>query len=99
MDPANYDEQVKPYYTSVAEARHVSDKLRQFPNNFVYSGYNLYSDSMHDRGTGGYYWTSTTDSAYNAYYLSFYNSGVGPGTSSTNKFAARTIRCIKDSDR
>ncbi len=45
-----------------------SNKMRQFPNNFVYSGY-WESGSATGRGTGGHYWSSTTYMYINFYLM------------------------------
>ena len=39
VNPANYDSYTYPYYTGTAEAGPVSNALRSYPNNFLYSGY------------------------------------------------------------
>ncbi|MDO5451773.1 MAG: FISUMP domain-containing protein [Candidatus Saccharibacteria bacterium] len=69
-------------------------RLRHFPNNFVYSG-NVNGASLSNRGSGGYYWSSTAYSNNVAYYLYFYSSSVYPGTNgSSRKYLGRTVRCV-----
>ena len=68
-------------------------RWRKYPVNFVYSGY-VYSGSVGNRGSSGYYWSSTANSSGDAYYLDFGSSYVTPGTSSNNKYIGRTIRCV-----
>ena len=68
-------------------------RWRKYPVNFVYSG-GVYSGSVNNRGSGGYYWSSTANSSNNAYNLNFNNSNVNPGTNNNNKYNGRTIRCV-----
>ena len=67
--------------------------LRAYPNNFVYSGY-FGSSSARNRGSFGYYWSSAASDSYNAYYLLFISSSVGPGTYGNNKYNGRSVRCV-----
>ena len=69
--------------------------LRSFPNNFLYSGYfnTSYMSSAYDRGSYGYYWSSTARRNSDSYYLYLYSSSVVPGTSSGNKGSGLSIRC------
>ena len=71
-------------------------RWRKYPVNFLYSGY-VYSGSVGNRGSYGYYWSSTAyDSSY-AYSLTLGSSNVYPGTSSNNKYFGRAIRCLMGS--
>ena len=92
-NPANYDSQTEPYYTGSAEGTPVSNALRAYPNNFVYSGY-FGSGSLQNRGSNGIYWSSTTNGSYNAYELSFTSMVIYPGTHKIIKYNGRPIRCI-----
>ena len=74
----------------------MSARLRQFPNNFVYSGYWI-SGSANRRGSNGYYWSSTARSHYNAYNLYFYKSYVYPGTNLNDKYVGQSVRCVAGS--
>ena len=67
--------------------------FRKYPNNFVYSG-SVYSGSVNDRGSYGYYWSSTARSSIYAYYLNLDSSDVYPGTYILNKYYGWTIRCV-----
>ena len=69
-----------------------SRKLRAFPNNFLYSGRFLTS-SAGNRGSYGYYWSSTAYYRDTSYYLSLYSSDVYPGTNRSNKGNGFSIRC------
>lgn len=72
-----------------------SIKLREFPNNFVYSG--LYSGtSARSRGTNGYYWSSTANNNTYGYGLNFFSSSVSPGTGSNVKYFGCAVRCLAD---
>ncbi len=70
-----------------------SNNWRSFPNNFVYSGY-WSGSSAGNRGSSGYYWSSTADSTYGAYSLSFGSGGVRPGTNGSNKRYGYSVRCV-----
>ena len=90
--PANYDNSTNPSYTGAAEAGPVADKLRTYPNNFLYSGYFLTS-SARERGSGGYYWSSTALSNGSSYLLYLTNSYVRPGITNSSKYSGYSIRC------
>ena len=92
-NPANYGSQTQPYYTGTDEARPVADKLRTYPNNFLYSGY-FNNMSVTDRGSSGVYWSSTAYGSTNSINLFLSNSYVYPGTTYGNKYQGRNIRCI-----
>lgn len=70
-----------------------SKKHRHFPNNLLYSG-NVHGASINNRGSDGYYWSSTALTNNYAYYLYFYSSTIYPGTGSNYKYNGRTARCI-----
>ncbi len=93
-NPANYEKSTQPYYTGNPEGNDVSKLVRAYPNNFVYSGY-VGSGSVSNRGSYGYYWSSTARSSLNAYDLYFSSSVVGPGTGSSIKYYGGTIRCVR----
>ena len=67
-------------------------KLRSFPNNFLYSG-NFDASSADNRGSRGYYWSSTAVDNYRSYHLLLFSSLVYPGTNYDNKYLGRSIRC------
>jgi uncharacterized protein (TIGR02145 family) len=92
-NPANYASSTTPYYTGSAEAGPVANALRAYPNNFVYSGY-IYSGSVNNRGSGGYYWSSTANGRDTAYRLYLFSTDVYPGNYNFDKFNGCTIRCI-----
>ena len=95
-NPANYDSQTRPYYTGSTEGTPVSKLVRQFPNNFVYSGY-FSTSSANYRGSYGYYWSSTAYNYSSSYNLYLYSSYVYPGTSGGGKGSGRSIRCVAGS--
>ena len=70
-----------------------SKKWRSFPNNFLYSGYAGISD-IYDRGSNGYYWSSSAYTANGAYRLYLDSSGLYPGTNIIGKFNGFTVRCV-----
>ena len=91
--PANYDSSTYPSYTGTTEGTPVSNKLRSFPNNFLYSGL-FTGSSAGDRGSSSYYWSSTTINNGISYYLSLSSSSVYPGTLSYSKYNGNSIRCV-----
>ena len=70
-----------------------SNKLRSYPQNFVYSGY-VNGASIVGRSSGGNYWSSTANGSSNAYLMYFSGSNVNPGTSSSTKYSGRMARCM-----
>ena len=60
-----------------------------FPAAGLYDGTTLY-----DRGTGGYYWSSSYYSATLAYYLGFDSSAVNPQRSNGRRhgFSVRAVQ-------
>ena len=68
-------------------------RWRKFPANFVYSSYVL-SGSVDNRGSDGYYWSSTAATSYNSYSLSLNSSIVYPGTGRYSKYLGSTVRCV-----
>ena len=91
-DPANFADDYF-YYTGTPEGIDASNKLRAYPNNFVYSGY-VGGGSVGNRGSGGYFWSSTAYSSGYAYTLSLYSSTVYPGTDYNLKYSGWTVRCV-----
>ena len=67
-------------------------RLRNYPNNFIYSGdYN--GSKPTGRSTYARYWTSTASNANTAYRFGFTTSDVTP-VRAWNKWVAFTARCI-----
>ncbi len=93
--PANYNNGTTPFYATGDEARLVANKLRSYPNNFLYSG-RIGSSSVSNRGATGYYWSSTAGGTVNAYYLQTNNVNTHPGTLNTNKCFGYSVRCLVD---
>ncbi|MBQ3261484.1 hypothetical protein IJH29_02415, partial [Candidatus Saccharibacteria bacterium] len=88
----------------------VSNNLRQYPNNILFSGY-YRNTEINRRSTYGKYWSSTILNKYAAYGLGLYSGGVNPGlftdsyhnpdgTTHTigdyNKSLGYAIRCVAD---
>ena len=71
----------------------MSIRWRSFPNNFVYSGY-FNNSSAGGRSNYGDYWSSSATSNNYAYTFYFLSTIVYPGPSDSNKYAARTVRCL-----
>ena len=74
----------------------MQERMRRFPINTVNAG-RLSGASISYRGTYANYWASTASSANQAYNTNNNPSGVSPGTSTTNKYAGRTMRCLANS--
>ena len=91
-NPANYSNKTGPIYTGTTEAGPVADKLRSYPNNFLYSG-SFTTSSAIDRGSHGLYWSSTANNSNESYRLVLYSSSVGPGTDTIGKYIGYSIRC------
>ena len=91
-NPANYGSNT-PYYTGATEGTPVSNALRSYPNNFVYSGF-VNGSSVSNRGSYGYYWSSSAGSGGGAYGLYFSSSSVVPGTNHDGKYFGRMARCV-----
>ena len=90
--PANYDSETRPYYNGTPEGSDVSNKLRAYPNNILYSGY-FNTSSASNRGSSGHYWSSTAYHASNSYDLYLYSSSVYPGTYNYGMYRGYSIRC------
>ncbi|MBR2862915.1 MAG: hypothetical protein IKB97_05075, partial [Bacteroidaceae bacterium] len=91
-DPANFADDYF-YYTGTPEGTDASNKMRAYPNNFVYSG-SVNSGSVFQRGSYGYYWSSTASSSNIAYNLNLNSSYVYPSTNGIYKYSGRTVRCV-----
>ncbi|MBQ6414287.1 hypothetical protein IJI28_01550 [Candidatus Saccharibacteria bacterium] len=91
-DPANFANDYF-YYTGTPEGTDASNKMRAYPNNFVYSG-NVNGGSVGYRGSSGSFWSSTARSSLYAYYLYLLSSYVYPGTYYNYKYYGRTVRCV-----
>ena len=90
--PANYDSSTRPYYTSTPEGSDTSNKLRAYPNNFLYSG-RFNTSSAYVRGSCGFYRSSTAGSSSDSYSLYLCSSYVYPGTNYYHKGSGQSIRC------
>lgn len=93
ITPANYQSNIRPHYSGTAEASSVDKALRAYPNNFVRAG-SPSADYVGERGSTGYYWTSTVGSGNfaNGFYFNYY--GVAPGNETFSKYLGYSIRCV-----
>ena len=66
--------------------------FRKYPNNFLYSG-RFAGSSAYDRGSYGYYWSSTAYSGYGDCGLRLNSSDVYPGTKFYDESVGSAIRC------
>ena len=97
VKPANYDSSSYPYYTgSTTEGTPVSNALRSYPNNFVYSGY-VYGSSVHNSNSNGYYWSASGNASFSAYNIFFNSAYVYPGTYNYVKYGGWVVRCLSGS--
>jgi len=93
-EPANTSSSTSyPYYTGDPEGDNASIAFRAFPNNFIYSGF-WYGSSAYDRGSYGYYLSSSAYGSNGAYRLHFYSSYVNPGTNLNSKSYGVAVRCV-----
>ncbi len=90
--PANYNSSTTPYFNGSTEGTLVSNKLKAYPNNFVYSGY-INNSSVDYRGSRSFYWSSTVQNN-SANNLSFYSTRVYPGTASQLNYIGMVVRCV-----
>lgn len=67
--------------------------FRRFPNNFLYSG-KVEDSGIVNRGSNGYYWTSTSSNIYDSYYLSLSSSSANTGAGVESNHCGRTLRCV-----
>jgi uncharacterized protein (TIGR02145 family) len=74
-------------------ATNTSIGLRSYPTNFLYSGY-FNTSSASNRGSVGYYWSSTAYYANGSYALRLDSTLVYPGTSILDKCRGLTARCV-----
>ena len=96
VNPANYNSSSYPYYEGTAEGTPISNALRSYPNNLVYSGY-ASGSSVGDRNSSGYYWSASGNNSSGAYSLYFYRRYVRPGTYNDIKSGGRMVRCLSGS--
>lgn len=93
VKPANYDSSAQPYYNGGAEASSLSNTIRSYPINMLYSG-EIYGGEVNSRGSLSSCWTATTIGNDRAYYSRIGNTNVYPGNGYGSKFYGRTIRCL-----
>ena len=70
-----------------------SNKLRSYPNSFVYSGL-VNGASVSQRDSHGYYWSSSANDNSNAYYLDFYWGVIYPHVHFNGKYYGWMVRCV-----
>ncbi|MBR3246458.1 hypothetical protein IKF87_01070 [Candidatus Saccharibacteria bacterium] len=97
VKPANYNNYTTPYYSGATEGAPVSNALRSYPNNFLYSG-ELQGSSVFYRNTSGYYLSSTALNDYFSYYMFFAKLIVDPGSNNEGRYKSDglSIRCVLD---
>ena len=80
-------------FSSTPTGTEMSKIFRSYPNNFLYSG-NFYTSSAHDRGSDGYYWSSTARNNLDSYVLYLYSKLVYPGSDDYYTYDGFSIRCV-----
>ena len=81
------------FSSSIPNGTETSKLFRNYPNNFLYSGY-FNTFLSEERGENGYYWSSTSRSnQYNAFGLDFNSSSVHLNSDSGRNFGY-SIRCL-----
>lgn len=70
-----------------------SKDIRNYPNNYLYSG-RIITATIEARGGTGNYWSSTVAQTTTSYSLHFTNNNVSPGTVVHDRDNGRNIRCI-----
>jgi uncharacterized protein (TIGR02145 family) len=63
------------------------------------SGYRMYSGSFVNKGSNGFYWTSSENNGSNAYFRYLQNESARIVKNSIHKASGLSIRCVKDSDQ
>ena len=101
IKPAEYDSSTRPEYVNLnglhpSEGSDVSNKLRTYPNNFLYSGA-FGMSSVYNRGSTGTYWSSTASTNGISYNLNLGSSYVEPGNDNLEKYRAASVRCTANS--
>ena len=72
----------------------ISTKMQSRPLDFSFAGnYNYDDGQTYATGDFGYYWSSTVDGSYDAYYLYFDISSVSP-QDRYNKANGESVRCV-----
>ncbi len=70
-----------------------SQKIRSYPNNFVYSG-DVTGSSVYGRNYYGYYCSASGYNSSVASLLGFSSTYVSPGTDFDYKYYGRMVRCV-----
>lgn len=89
--------EVADYINALNGSNRSDTKLRKFPNNFTYSG-DFNTNVTTGRGIQGRYWTTTAQSANNAFRLGFSSTTNITYANAYNKWAAFSVRCIANLD-
>ena len=94
IKPANYDSSTWPYFTNTNDETEVINKLRGYPNNFIYSG-RFVGSSASSRGHDGYYWADAVQNEIYSFTLSISGGAVYPGNEDDYKNYGLSIRCTQ----
>ena len=72
-----------------ADAGLLSDWLNVYAGDYAGAG------GLANQGSFGTYWSSTVNSATNAYYAHLTNTAVAPGTGAIQKVYGFSLRCVR----
>lgn len=92
--PSNYNSSIQPAYSGAAESESLDGKLRAYPNNLLYAGLFGSEAAAQNRGSRGYYWTSTLYDYKESYRLRLFNTAISPGTYDDANTNGCSIRCV-----
>ena len=84
------------FSSSIPNGTETSKLFRNYPNNFLYSGY-FNTFLSEERGENGYYWSSTPADDDTSYHLRINKSNTHPGTNMDHKYFGYSVRCILNS--
>ena len=76
----------------------MSNRIRHFPNNYIYSGY-YYGTNASGRGTYGDYWSRSASDASNSYRFFVSSTSFYPSGSTYSKYYGFSIRCLVSSSQ
>ena len=74
----------------------VNKRFRTYPNNFLFSGY-VNGSSVVNRGSVGFWWSKSANSAPYAYDLGLRSAGYVSPSDDDNKWYGFTVRCVAGS--
>ena len=79
--------------TTTPTAAAMNSRVRQYPNNYLLSGY-VMGATLGGRSTYGYYWSASSSGTTSTYALYYDGSNFQPGTASYGREYGWAVRCI-----